>query len=80
MSSFVLAGFKGFAERLRLWLEEADRQGMLKEGLNLDEIANFLVTALNGAAPLYAASKDPAVWRHTLAQLRYYIKSLRKPG
>jgi TetR/AcrR family transcriptional regulator, transcriptional repressor for nem operon len=78
MSSFVLAGFKGFAGRLRLWLEEAEQQGRLKEGLSLEEIADFLVIAVNGAAPLYAASQDPAVWQHTLAQLRFYIKSLRK--
>jgi TetR/AcrR family transcriptional repressor of nem operon len=80
MSSFVLAGFKSFAGRLRLWLTEAEQQGMLKDGLSLDEIADFLVIALNGAAPLYAASKDPAVWRHVMAQLHFYIKSLRKEG
>jgi TetR/AcrR family transcriptional repressor of nem operon len=80
MSSFVLAGFKGFAGRLRRWLEEAEQQGRLQDGLSLDEIADFLVIALNGAAPLYAASQDPAVWRHTLAQLHFYITSLRKEG
>jgi TetR/AcrR family transcriptional repressor of nem operon len=79
MSSFVLAGFKSFAGRLRLWLTEAEQQGMLKDGLSLDEIADFLVVALNGAAPLYAASQEPAVWQHTMAQLHFYINSLRKP-
>jgi hypothetical protein len=39
-----------------------------------------MVISLNGAAPLYAAGKDPAVWRHTLAQLRFYVNSLKKPG
>jgi TetR/AcrR family transcriptional regulator, transcriptional repressor for nem operon len=80
MSGFVLAGFKGFAGRLRRWLEEAEQQGRLRDGLSLDEIADFLVIAVNGAAPLYAASKDPAVWQHTLAQLHFYITSLRKEG
>jgi TetR/AcrR family transcriptional repressor of nem operon len=79
MSNHVLEGFKGFAELLRLWLEEAEQQGMLRDGLNLDQIADFLVVALNGAAPLYAASRDPNVWRHTLAQLHFYVNSLRKP-
>jgi len=77
MSNYVLEGFKGFTELLRLWLEEADRQGLLRDGLNHQGIANFIVVSLNGAAPLYAASKDPAVWQHTLTQLHFYIKSLR---
>jgi TetR/AcrR family transcriptional regulator, transcriptional repressor for nem operon len=79
MSAHVLAGFKSFAQLLHRWLSEAHRQGLLQEGLNLEEIADFIMTSLNGAAPMYAASKDPAVWRHTLAQLRYYLDSLKKP-
>lgn len=78
MSNHVLAGFTGFAGLLRRWLEEAASRGLIKEGLNLDEIANFMVISVNGAAPLYAASKDPAVWQHTLSQMRFYIQSLRK--
>ena len=78
MSDYVLAGFKSFAGLLRRWLEEAEQQGLFRHGLNLDEIAHFMVISLNGAAPLYAASQDPAVWQHTLAQLHFYIESLRK--
>jgi AcrR family transcriptional regulator len=80
MSNHVLEGFKGFAELLRLWLEEADQKGMLRDGLNLDQIADFLVIALNGAAPLYAASQDPVVWQQTLAQLQLYMQCLKKPN
>jgi TetR/AcrR family transcriptional repressor of nem operon len=80
MSNHVLAGFTGFAGLLRRWLEEAASQGLIKEGLNLSEVADFMVISVNGAAPLYAASKDPAVWQHTLAQMRFYTKSLRKPS
>jgi len=79
MSDRLLAGFKGFSALLGRWLEEAAQQGLLREGLNFREIANFMVIAVNGAAPLYAASKEPAVWQETLAQLRFYIQSLRKP-
>jgi TetR/AcrR family transcriptional repressor of nem operon len=78
MSNRVLKGFQGFAALLRQWLEEAEQQGRLREGLNLGEVANFIVISLNGAAPLYAAGKDPAVWRQTLAQLRFYLENLRK--
>jgi TetR/AcrR family transcriptional repressor of nem operon len=80
MSDHVLKGFRDFAALLRQWLEEARQQGRLRDGLNPDEIADFLVISLNGAAPLYAASRDPAVWQHTLAQLHLYIKCLSKPS
>ena len=78
MSNHVLKGFKAFSALLRLWLEEAEQQGRLRDGLNLDGIANFLVISLNGAAPLYAASQDPAIWQQTLAQLHLYLKCLSK--
>jgi len=78
MSHHVLKGFKAFSALLRQWLEEAEQKGVLREGLNLDGIATFLVISLNGAAPLYAASRDPAIWQQTLAQLHFYIKCLSK--
>ena len=52
---------------------------LLQAGLNFKEIATFIMVSLNGAAPLYAASQDPAVWRETLAQLHFYLNQLRKP-
>ncbi len=76
MSDHVLKGFKAMAALLRRWLEEAEQQGRLREGLNLDGIATFLVISMNGAAPLYAASQDPAIWQQTLAQLQLYMKCL----
>jgi len=78
MTQHVLQGFRGFSELLRSWLEEAEHQGMLKEGLNLSEIATFLVVSLNGTAPMYAAGRDAAVWRASVAQLHFYINQLRK--
>jgi AcrR family transcriptional regulator len=80
MSNYVLQGFQSFSALLRQWLAEAEQQGLLKEGLNLGGVAIFMMISLNGAAPLYAASKDPAVWQQTLAQLRFYLQSLRKQG
>ena len=78
MSNHVLKGFKAFSALLRLWLEEAEQKGVLRDGLDLDGIATFLVISMNGAAPLYAASRDPAIWQQTLAQLQLYIKCLSK--
>jgi len=80
MSRHVLEGFQKFSALIRRWLEEAAQQGILREGLNPAEIADFILISLNGAAPLYAASQDPAIWRHTLAQLHFYLQSLRKPN
>jgi len=50
-----------------------------RDGLNLQEISTFILVSLDGAAPLYAASQNPAVWRETLAQLHFYLNHLRKP-
>lgn len=78
MTDHVLQGFMRFSELLRSWLEEAEQQGLLQAGLNLGEIATFLVISLNGAAPMYSASRNAAVWRASLAQLHFYINQLRK--
>lgn len=80
MSNHVLQGFMSFCALIRKWLAEAEQQGLLRAGLNHQEIANFLVISLNGAAPLYAATKDPAMWRQTRGQLHYYLQTLRKSG
>lgn len=78
MSQHILKGFVRFSRLLRRWLEEAEAKSMLREGLNLKETANFIVISLNGAAPLYAASRDPLIWQQTISQLHYYLRQLRK--
>ncbi len=78
MAGSILKGFVKFSGLIKDWLKEADQKGMVKEGLDLDEIANFIVIALNGAAPLYAATRDPYVWKQTISQLHYYIDQLRR--
>jgi AcrR family transcriptional regulator len=76
----ILSGFKAFSNLLHSWLKEAEEKGMLKEGLDLQAIACFIVISINGTGPLYTASQDPAVWQQTIAQLRHYIDHLRKEG
>lgn len=78
MAGSILKGFVKFSGLIRDWLKEADQKGMLKESLDLDEIAHFIVISLNGAAPLYAATRDPRVWKQTISQLHYYINQLRR--
>jgi hypothetical protein len=53
-------------------------KGMLKHGLNFKEVFNFIVISLNGAAALYSESRDPKIWKFTIAQLRFYINQLKK--
>lgn len=77
MSRHILAGFMQLAGLLCAWLEQADQQKMLKQGLNFKEIASYIIISLNGAAALYASSRDPAVLDHTFNQLRFYIRQLK---
>ena len=74
----VLQGFENFTKLLHFWLEEADQKGMLKEGLNLYDIAHFIVISVNGAGPMFASGKNPAVWKQTISQLHLHINNLKK--
>lgn len=78
MSRHILRGFVRFSKLLQAWLKEADQKGMLKDGLNFREIANFLVISMNGASALYTASRDPSIWKQTITQLSFYIDQLRR--
>jgi AcrR family transcriptional regulator len=73
----VLRGFEEFSRLLASWLSEADRKGLLRPGLDLKGIADFLVISINGAAALYSASRDPRVLRETVRQLRSYLDHLK---
>jgi len=77
MSSHLMQGFKQLAGLLCAWLEQAEQQGLLKENLNFNEIANYIIVSLNGAAALYAPSRDPAILDQTVSQLRFYIQQLK---
>lgn len=78
MSRNILKGFVALSKLILSWLKEAEQQGMLQEGLDLNEISNFIVISLNGAAPLYVATREPMVWQHTVSQLHNYIDGLKR--
>jgi TetR/AcrR family transcriptional repressor of nem operon len=78
MSNRLTQGFNQLAGLLRTWLEQAEQLGLLKENLNFNEIANYIIISLNGAAALYAPSRDPAILDQTVSQLRFYIQQLKK--
>jgi hypothetical protein len=80
MSRHILRGFVRFSRLIHSWLREAEEKGVMKAGLRHREIADFIVISLNGAAALYASSRDPKIWKQTLHQLRFYIQQLRKRG
>lgn len=76
----ILKGFVGFAKLFQNWLEEADGRGQLREDLDFKEVANFIVITLNGAATLFAASRDKHVLRRTNRQLQTYLALLQSAG
>ena len=78
MSERILSGFVHLSKLMQTWLEEAGNYGMLKEGLDHKEIANFIVISLNGAAALYISSRDPLILKQTVSQLQFYIRQLKK--
>jgi len=78
MTRHILRGFVQFARLLEQWLKAATDEGLLKQGLDHKGIANFIVITLNGAAPLYAASREAAILDHTIKQLHFFIQQLRK--
>ena len=78
MSKQILDGFYNLSRVFESSLKEADQKGMLKLGMNCAEIADFILISLNGAAALYAATKDRNYWQDTLRQLHAYIDFIKK--
>lgn len=74
----VWASYRRTADVLAMWLDEADRKEILKAGMDRREISRFLLVSLNGAAALYTPTKDPAIWKDTVSQLRSYVRQLRR--
>ena len=78
MSNHIMSGFVSLSDLLRSWFEEAAQNNMLRDDLNLDEIANFIVISLNGAAALYISNRDRSILEQTILQLHFYIQNLKK--
>ncbi len=78
MSGRIMEGFRRFAALLAAWLEEAKAAGRLKPGVRTGELAAFLVVSMNGAAALYAATRDPRFSRTVERQLRAHVESLKR--
>lgn len=50
MSDHILKGFEAFTALINQWLKEADEKQLLKIGLEFNEIADFVVIAMNGCS------------------------------
>ncbi len=77
MSRHMLRGFIRFSKLLQQWLVEAEQQGLIRPGLNHREIANFIFISLNGAAALYAVTRDETILKNTTSQLKQYVAQLK---
>jgi len=77
MSRHMLRGFISFSKLLQQWLVQAESQGQIQPGLNHREIANFIFISLNGAAALYAVTRDDNVLKQTTSQLQHYVQQLK---
>ena len=77
MSGRIVEGFMQFSDLLASWLEEAKSEGKLKPGAKTKEIADFIVTSVNGAAALYIATRSPRFPRAIERQLNSYLRMLR---
>ena len=77
MTRQIFSGFVQLSNLIQGWLKEAEQKGALKQGLDLQEIANFIIISLNGAAALYISSRDASVLTQTVRQLKFYVRQLR---
>lgn len=77
MKKRVWRGLEGFSRLMASCLAEAEKKGIIRPGLDHAEISAFFIIVLNGAAALYAATKDPLVWQRTIRQLQTYLEHLR---
>jgi AcrR family transcriptional regulator len=78
MSKHIVKGFIRFSRLLCRWLEDGMKKGILKDGVDCREAADFIVISLNGAAALFSATRDPIILNETANQLRLYVNQLRK--
>ena len=78
ITKHILQGFNQLSEMLESWIDEAKQEGLFKEEIKTKEVGNFIVTSFYGASALYAASKDPEIWKQTVTQLLCYLDSLKQ--
>lgn len=73
----ILDGYQTFSNLLASWVEEAHELGILRAEVDSREVADFILTAINGAAVLYTASREPRILEETIQQLRFHLECLK---
>lgn len=73
----ILYGYQTFSNLLASWVEEAHELGILRAEVDSREVADFILTAINGAAVLYTASREPRILEETIHQLRFHLECLK---
>jgi TetR/AcrR family transcriptional regulator, transcriptional repressor for nem operon len=77
MAGRILDGYRTFSNLLACWIEEGRELGILRNDVDSREVAEFILTAINGAAVLYAASREPTILAVTIHQLHLYLDCLK---
>lgn len=78
MARRILDGYRTFSRLLASWIDEARELGFLRAEVDPAEVAEFILTAINGAAVLYAASREPSILEVTIHQLRLHLDCLKR--
>jgi TetR/AcrR family transcriptional regulator, transcriptional repressor for nem operon len=77
MARRILDGYRAFSNLLASWIEDARELGILRADVDSREVADFILTAINGTAVLYAASREPTILEETIHQLRLHLDCLK---
>lgn len=77
MAGRILRGYDAFSRRLSGWIADAQAKKLIRDDANPQEIADFLVIALNGATALFSARQDDAVLERAVRQLHRYLDGWR---
>ncbi|GKT07528.1 hypothetical protein DSTSK_08330 [Desulforhabdus sp. TSK] len=77
MARRILDGYRIFSNLLASWIEEARELGILRADVDSREVADLILTAINGAAVLYAASQEKMILEKMINQLRLHLDCLK---
>ena len=73
----ISALFNNWIHAYRTLFEEAQKNGYVRKDVQAEEIARFLVAALEGCIGVFKAEKSPTQWQACYSQLGIYLQSLQ---
>ncbi len=69
--------FRSWTRRIKKTLREGVKDSQIREDVNVDELADFIVASIQGAILLCVAGKDIRVMRRCFRNLKKNLESLR---